>query len=58
MPRKPKLEEEKPELKKQKAVSPLAKWQAHLKEFRVKHPKLSLKDAMIKAKTTYKKSSE
>ena len=33
----------------------LNKWQIHLMKFRKSHPELTLKEAMMKAKETYRK---
>jgi hypothetical protein len=47
----------KPVLKKQakKPASGLEKWRQHLKSYRDENPDVSLKNAMINAKATYKR---
>lgn len=54
-----KVAKAKPPLKRTKAVvpkaSPLEKWRAHLSAYRAKNPQMSLKEAMIAAKSSYKK---
>lgn len=43
--------------RKRKRKRPLTAWQEHVKDYMAKHPGLSFKEALPKAKVTYRKSS-